>query len=172
MNKNQQKIHYIINLLTEGDQKKWVKQQVLFALIYHFIKLNVFKEYDYAPTPFIWEDEIKFINISYEAVNDLNELLDNNYLHEILLSVRGLNDFIVGYSIGRSISYNFDEEDKLVIDKTLLEDGKLKKIEIVKDGIVIKSGDGELKIEITKIDKIPYKSKSYIMKVSLWDSNI
>ncbi|ADC69407.1 conserved hypothetical protein [Methanocaldococcus sp. FS406-22] len=172
MNENQQKIHYIINLLTNGDKKKWVKQTVLFALIYYFIKLNVFRGYDYAPTPFMWEDEIKFINISYEAINDLNFLLDNNYLNEILLSVRGLNEFIVGYSIGRKIDYNFSQKDKEIIDNTLLEDEKLKEIQITKNGIIIKSKNEEIKINITKIDKISYKSKSHIMKVSLWDSNI
>jgi hypothetical protein len=172
LSENQQKIHYIINLLTNGNKKKWVKQTVLFALIYYFIKLNVFRGYDYAPTPFMWEDEIKFINISYEAINDLNFLLDNNYLNEILLSVRGLNEFIVGYSIGRKIDYNFSQKDKEIIDNTLLEDEKLKEIQITKNGIIIKSKNEEIKINITKIDKISYKSKSHIMKVSLWDSNI
>jgi len=172
MNENQQKLHYIINLLTNGNKKKWVKQTVLFALIYYFIKLNVFRGYDYAPTPFMWEDEIKFINISYEAINDLNFLLDNNYLNEILLSVRGLNEFIVGYSISRKIDYNFSQKDKEIIDNTLLEDEKLKEIQITKNGIIIKSKNEEIKINITKIDKISYKSKSHIMKVSLWDSNI
>ncbi|AIJ04955.1 hypothetical protein JH146_0104 [Methanocaldococcus bathoardescens] len=165
MNENQQKIHYIVNLLTDGNKKKWVKQTVLFALIYHFIKLGIFREYDYAPTPFMWEDEIKFINISYDAINDLNFLLDNNYLNEILLSVKGLNEFIVGYSVGKKIDYNFNPKDKEIIDKTLLENGKLKDIYVTKNGIIIKSKNEKLEIKITKIDKISYKSKSYIMKI-------
>ena len=164
MNENQQKLHYIINLLTNGDKKKWIKQTVLFALIYYFIKLGIFKGYDYAPTPFMWEDEIKFINISYEAINDLNYLLDNNYLNEILLSVRGLNEFIVGYSIGKTVDYNFNQKDKEIIDNTLLENGHLKEIQITKNGIIIKSKE-DIEIRITNIDKISYKSKSYIMKI-------
>ncbi|XRP97049.1 hypothetical protein ACO3UB_00600 [Methanocaldococcus sp. 16A] len=173
MNENRQKIHYIINLLTNGDNKKWIKQTVLYALIYYFIKLDVFKEYDYAPTPFMWEDNIKFINISYDAINDLNYLLDNNYLNEILLSVRGLNEFIIGYSIGKKIDYNFSQKDKEIIDNTLLENGYLKEIQITEDGIIIKSKKEEnIEIKITNIDKISYKSKSYIMKVSLWDTGL
>ncbi|XRO77529.1 hypothetical protein ACO3VM_03095 [Methanocaldococcus sp. 10A] len=173
MNENRQKLHYIINLLTNGDRKKWIKQTVLYALIYYFIKLGVFKEYDYAPTPFMWEDKIKFINISYDAINDLNYLLDNNYLNEILLSVRGLNEFIIGYSIGKKIDYNFSQKDKEIIDNTLLEDGHLKDIQITEDGILIKSKKEEnIEIKITNIDKISYKSKSYIMKVSLWDTGL
>ena len=171
MNENQQKLHYIINLLTNGDRKKWVKQTVLFALIYYFIKLGIFKGYDYAPTPFMWEDEIKFINISYEAINDLNYLLDNGYLNEILLSVRGLNEFIVGYSIGKKVDYNFNQNDKKIIDNTLLENGHLKEIQITKNGIIIKSKE-DIEIKITNIDKINYKSKSYIMKVSLCDTGL
>ncbi|XRO75063.1 hypothetical protein ACO3TA_06700 [Methanocaldococcus sp. 28A] len=172
MNENMQKLHYIINLLTNGNKKKWIKQTVLYALIYYFIKLDVFKEYDYAPTPFMWEDKIKFINISYDAINDLNYLLDNNYLNEILLSVRGLNEFIIGYSIGKEIDYNFSQKDKEIIDNTLLEDGHLKEIQITEDGIIIKSKKEDIKIKITNIDKISYKSKSYIMKVSLWDTGL
>jgi hypothetical protein len=172
MNENQQKLHYIINLLTNGDRKKWIKQTVLFALIYYFIKLGIFKGYDYAPTPFMWEDEIKFINISYEAINDLNYLLDNNYLNEILLSVRGLNEFIVGYSIGKKVDYNFNQKDKEIIDNTLLENGHLKEIQITKNGIIIKSKEEDIEIKITNIDKISYKSKSYIMKVSLCDTGL
>ena len=172
MNENQQKLHYIINLLTNGDRKKWIKQTVLFALIYYFIKLGIFKDYDYAPTPFMWEDEIKFINISYEAINDLNYLLDNNYLNEILLSVRGLNEFIVGYSIGKKVDYNFNQKDKEIIDNTLLENGHLKEIQITKNGIIIKSKKEDIEIKITNIDKISYKSKSYIMKVSLCDTGL
>jgi hypothetical protein len=172
MNENQQKLHYIINLLTNGDRKKWVKQTVLFALIYYFIKLGIFKDYDYAPTPFIWDDKIKFINISYDAINDLNYLLDNNYLNEILLSVRGLNEFIVGYSIGKKINYTFNQNDKKVIDNTLLENGDIKEIQITENGIIIKSEKEDIDIKITKIDKINYKSKSYIMKVSLWETAI
>jgi len=172
MDENKQKIHYIINLLTNGDKKRWVKQTVLFALIYYFIKLGVLKGYDYAPTPFMWEDEIKFINISYDAINDLNFLLDNNYLNEILLSVKGLNEFIVGYSVGKKIDYNFNQKDKEIIDKTLLENGKLKEIQITEDGIIIKSKREDVEIKITNIDKISYKSKSYIMKVSLWDTGL
>ncbi|ACV24368.1 hypothetical protein [Methanocaldococcus fervens] len=172
LSENQQKIHYIINLLTNGGKKKWVKQTVLFALIYYFIKLGIFRGYDYAPTPFMWEDKIKFINISYDAINDLNFLLDNNYLNEILLSVKGLNEFIVGYSIRKKIDYNFNPKDKEIIDNTLFENGNLKEIQITEDGAIIKSKKEDIEIKITNIDKISYKSKSYIMKVSLWDSNI
>ncbi|CAB3288337.1 conserved protein of unknown function [Methanocaldococcus lauensis] len=174
MNENQQKIHYIVNLLTNGDRKKGLRQIVLLTLIYYFIKLNVFKDYDYAPTPFMWNDKIKFINISYEALKDINFLLDNGYLNEILLSVIGVNDFVVGYSIGKKIEYKFNVEDKEVIDRTLLEDdGKIKDIEITDNGIIIKSKDGNnIEIKITKIKKIKYKSREYKMKVSLWDTKL
>ncbi|CAB3289331.1 conserved protein of unknown function [Methanocaldococcus lauensis] len=174
MNENQQKIHYIVNLLTNGDRKKGLRQIVLLTLIYYFIKLNVFKDYDYAPTPFIWNDKIKFINISYEALKDINFLLDNGYLNEILLSVIGVNDFVVGYSIGKKIEYKFNVEDKEVIDRALLEDdGKIKDIEITDNGIIIKSKDGNnIEINITKIKKIKYKSREYKMKVSLWDTKL
>ncbi|MEO2116936.1 MAG: hypothetical protein ABGW92_00810 [Methanocaldococcus sp.] len=175
MDENKQKLHYMINLLTNGDKRRWVRQTVLFALIYYFIKLKVFKGYDYAPTPFMWEDEIKFINISYEAINDLNYLLDSGYLNEILLSVRGLNDFIVGYNIGKKIDYNFNKEDREMIDNTLLDDDKnLKEIQITKEGIILKSKSGceVIEIKITDIDKIEYKSKSYTLKVLLCDTGM
>ncbi len=174
MNENQQKIHYIINLLTNGDKRKGLRQIVLFALIYYFIKLKVFKDYDYSPTPFMWEDKIKFINISYEALKDINFLLDTGYLNEILMSVIGVNEFIVGYSIGKKIEYKFNIEDKKVIDRSLLEEnGKIKNIEITDNGIIIKSKDGDnVEINITQIDKIKYKSREYKMKVSLWDTKL
>ncbi|ENN95754.1 hypothetical protein J422_06130 [Methanocaldococcus villosus KIN24-T80] len=168
MDENKQKLHYIIYLLTRDD-KKWVRQIVVFALIYYFIKLKVLS-YTYAPMPYIWQDKIKFINISYDALEDLNFLLDNGYISEILLSIKGLNEFIVGYKIGKSLNYNFSEKDKEIIEKTILdENGNLKEIIITENGIKIKSKEGDLDIILTELERIKYKSKSYIMKVSLWD---
>ena len=49
-----------------------------------------------------------------------------------------------------------------------IEDGKVKPIELTDSGVVIKSKRGEdLRIDITKLKTISYKSKSYMLGVSL-----
>ncbi|AEF97121.1 hypothetical protein [Methanotorris igneus] len=164
---NQKRLHYLIYLYTHNNRDSWIRQEVLFALIYFFIKNGVFDEpYDYSPSPYMWDDKPIYINISYEAMNDLDYLLDNEYIYEILLSTRGLNIPVKGYRIAKLVEYDFPNKEE--IDKVLIEDGKVKPVELTDNGIVIKSKKGDdLRIDITKLGTVPYKSKSYILGVSL-----
>ena len=99
-------------------------------------------------------------------MNDLDYLLDNEYIYEILLSTRGLNIPVKGYRVAKPIEYNFQNKEE--INKILIEDGKVKPRELSDSGVVIKSKRGEdLRIDITKLKTISYKSKSYMLGVSL-----
>ncbi|WP_423792576.1 hypothetical protein ACPB8Q_07625 [Methanocaldococcus indicus] len=153
LNKNQKIMHYIIHLLSKDD--KWVRREVVLALIYYFSEKG-YLDYKCSPMPHIWNDKIKFINISYEALEDLNYIIKNNYIQEILLSVRGLSLFIVGYKAKNNI--NYDNLEYLEDIKNFL---KNKEIKIVENGIKV----GDVEIDITEIKPVSFKSKSYIMEL-------
>ncbi len=155
MDENKEKLHFIIYTLTKGNKNKWVRREVILALIYYFSQQNILN-YFCTPTPSIWKDKIKFINISYEAITDLNYLLDNEYIAEILLSVRGLSIFIVGYSIKKYIDYSFPEEEQRKI-REVIED---KEIIITDNGIIIDN----LEIDLTNLKKVKYTAKPYIIR--------
>ncbi|WP_456471563.1 hypothetical protein [Methanocaldococcus sp.] len=161
-----EKIHYLIYLLTNGDKKRWVRQEVVFGVIYYLTKKGIF-DYIFSPSPYYWVDGVKFINYSYEVLNDINILVNEMYLNEILLSVRGFSDFIVGYGINKTLEYNFKEKEE--INKILLdENGELKKISLTSNGIVI----GDESVDLTEFEKVDYNCKAYNLKVSIWESKI
>ncbi len=154
LSENQKRILYLINLYTKNDKTSWIREETLFGLIYYFVKNNVFDEpYDYAPSPYLWNGEIKYINISHEALFDLDFLLENELCYEILLSTKNLNYFIRGYRIGNiklDKSYEKYKKDFSV----LFEGDKLKEITLYENGIKI---GNDIVVDITEINDIKFK---------------
>ncbi|WP_456418886.1 hypothetical protein [Methanocaldococcus infernus] len=162
------KLYYTIYILTEGDKRKWVRQEVLIAILYYLTNKGIFN-YLFSPSPYYWLDRIKFINYSYEIFDDLNILVNNEIVNELLVSVRGHGEFIIGYSINKILDDVINDKELEVIKNLLLdENGKLKKIKLESDGLIL----GDEKIEITKLKKIDYSTKPYRLKVSLWITKI
>jgi len=73
LSENQKRILYLINLYTQNNQNSWIREETLLGLIYYFVKNGVFDEpYDYAPSPYLWNGEIKFkpaANSQYGRLN-------------------------------------------------------------------------------------------------------
>ncbi len=154
LSENQKRILYLISLYTQNDENCWIREETLLGLIYYFVKNNTFDEpYDYAPSPYIWNGEIKYINISHEALFDLDLLLENELCYEILLSAKNLNYFIRGYRIG---NIKLDESyEKYKKDFSVLFDGnKPKEITLHKNGIKI---GNDILVDITEINDIKFK---------------
>ena len=154
LSENQKRILYLINLYTQNDENSWIREETLLGLIYYFVKNGVFDEpYDYAPSPYLWNGEIKYINISHEALFDLDFLLENELCYEILLSAKNLNYFIRGYRIG---SFRLDKSfDKYKEEFSILFDnGKLKEVTLYENGIKIGK---DITVDITKLNDINFR---------------
>jgi hypothetical protein len=154
LSENQKRILYLINLYTQNNQNSWIREETLLGLIYYFVKRGVFDEpYDYAPSPYLWNGEIKYINISHEALFDLDFLLENELCYEILLSAKNLNYFIKGYRIGNfKLDNTFDKyKDEFSI---LFDNDKLKEVTLYKKGIKI---GNDVIVDITKLNDINFR---------------
>ena len=153
LTENQKRILYLIHLFTKNKETLWIREETLLGLIYYFVKKNVFDEpYDYAPSPYLWNGEIKYINISHEALFDLDRLLENEICYEILLSAKNLNYFIRGYRIGNiKLDYTYEKYNKEFSD--LFDGNKLKKITLYENGIKI----GNTFVDMTKIRDVKFK---------------
>jgi hypothetical protein len=154
LSENQKRILYLINLYTQNNQNSWIREETLLGLIYYFVKSGVFDEpYDYAPSPYLWNGEIKYINISHEALFDLDFLLENELCYEILLSAKNLNYFIKGYKIGNfKLDNTFDKyKDEFSI---LFDNDKLKEVTLYKKGIKI---GNDVIVDITKLNDINFR---------------
>ncbi|MBD3226933.1 MAG: hypothetical protein GF329_01995 [Candidatus Lokiarchaeota archaeon] len=165
---------YIIAEYTKKDERYGVyavKDLPLKALIYYGIIKNVL-DYDYAPQSVMYQDNRRYLNISQEGEDDLNDLRDEGLLNRIRLATKS-HSFIYAYSLTeKGIKYidKISEEDKKAVDSIVkckcskIYDIKIKPeiilFECISCGISFNS-------EITDIEDVAYKSTPFKIKTQL-----
>jgi hypothetical protein len=110
LTRDQQILLYTIDYLTkwmvsdehilknEGD-KVWIKELPLWAIMYYQITHGSYETYDYAPTPIQFFGRSSFtINLSYEGVDDVEDLRELDILEKIRLST-SQHGFVTAYRI-------------------------------------------------------------------------
>lgn len=110
LTRDQQILLYTIDYLTKwvrgGDhfletnnEKIWVKELPLWAVIYYQIVKGTYETYDYAPTSIQFFGRSSFtVNVSYEGVDDIEDLRELDILEKIRLST-SQHGFVTAYRI-------------------------------------------------------------------------
>ncbi len=110
LTRDQQLLLHTIDYLTKwvkgGDhylqtdsEKVWVKELPLWAVIYYQIVKGSYESYDYAPTSIQFFGRSSFtVNLSYEGVDDIEDLRELEILEKIRLST-SQHGFVTAYRI-------------------------------------------------------------------------
>ncbi|MHA1345915.1 MAG: hypothetical protein ACTSVO_13125 [Candidatus Heimdallarchaeaceae archaeon] len=87
------------HILKSEEDKVWIKELPLWAIIYYQITHGSYETYDYAPTSIQFFGRSSFtVNLSYEGVDDIEDLRELDILEKIRLST-SKHGFVTAYRI-------------------------------------------------------------------------
>ncbi|MFX0136309.1 MAG: hypothetical protein ACFFDN_21895 [Candidatus Hodarchaeota archaeon] len=138
-----------------------IKELPVLSLIFKGI-LNNILDYDYAPQSVMYMDNRRFLNISREGEDDLDDLRDVKLLKKIRLATQR-HVFIYAYNLTESgIKYldSIPREDKDAIDHLVYcKCGNLYNIQVQPEGVFMICNKCNIKIDtgITDIEDVAYK---------------
>ena len=110
LTRDQQILLYTIDYMTKwvrgGDhflqipeERTWIKELPLWAVIYYQIVKGTYETYDYAPTSIQFFGRSSFtVNLSYEGVDDIEDLRELEIIDKIRLST-SQHGFVTAYRI-------------------------------------------------------------------------
>lgn len=165
---------YMIAEFTKQDGKYGVlafKALPLKALIFKGIIDGVF-DYDYAPQSIMYMDNRRFLNISREGEDDLDDLRDINLLNKIRLATKR-HVFIYAYNLtkeGINFLNNIPNEDKKIVNELIFcKCGRLYNLIVTVDGIFLICTYCNVKIdtEVTDIEDVSYKCSPIYIRTKL-----
>ncbi|MHA1750901.1 MAG: hypothetical protein ACTSYZ_00900 [Candidatus Helarchaeota archaeon] len=148
-----------------------IKDLPLKALIYYGIINKIF-DYDYAPLSIMYMDNRRFLNVSQEGEDDLNDLRDLGLLNKIRIATRS-HTFIYAYSLtNNGIKYlkEIKSDDKIAVDSKLkCKCGRTYEIKVLLSGIYFTCSTCNVNInsQITDIEDVAYKCVPLIIKTQL-----
>ena len=140
--------------------KKVIKDLPLRGLIFKGIIDKVF-DYDYAPTSVFYIDNRRYINVSQEGEDDLNDLREVGLLRKIRLATRR-HSYIYCYGLtkkGIEFLNNISIEDKNAVEKLIkCECGEIFNVLVRDSGIFLKCTNcgNMLNTGITSIEDVSY----------------
>lgn len=150
---------------TRHDEETWLKKIPLMALIHRGIKMNIFKNYDFAPTLVEYMDTTRYANISKEGEDDIADLREMGLLERLKLATSHYI-YVSAYRIthkGKKIVTTIERIHHDAVNKLLncKKCGSGYSIEARDDStylICIKCKK-EKKVDIFQIEELPYASK-------------
>ena len=178
MTQQMKRLLYLIAQLTKKDGqygKLVVKDLPLKALIFRGI-LDKVLDYDYSPQSIYYIENRRYINVSQEGIDDLNDLRELHLLYKIRLATKR-HFYIYSYGISKEgIRYldKISEEDKSVVDKLVkCECGEIFDVIIKKTGIFLKCQNcgNIIDTEVTAIEDVPYKCTPISISTALTKKN-
>lgn len=167
-------LHLIAEYTKENDKygELAIKDLPLKALIYYGIIKGVL-DYDYAPMSIMYMENRRYLNVSQEGEDDLNDLRDLGLLNKIRLGTKR-HIYIYSYLISpKGVEYlkNISDEDKSKIDNVIKckKCNKIYDIQIKQEGIffICDECNEEIDSEITDIEDVAYRSKPIKIKTFL-----
>ena len=168
---DQSRLLYLISLYSrpsEKDDEKviWVRETALRALMYEGIVKKVFS-WDYAPASILTADGRRFVNISQEGEDDINDLRELGLIDALKLST-SRHYYITAYCVskkGLSEVVKLSKSDKQVIDDLIkCKCGGSVKAEEKEGAVVLKcdSCKAEEPSGMMDVEDVSYVSKAYI----------
>ncbi len=161
---------------TEG-KKVWIKELPLWAIMYYQITNGSYETYDYAPTPIQFFGRSCFtVNLSYEGVDDIEDLRELDILEKIRLST-SKHGFVTVYRITETGDKYLKKIPKEVIDeveKLFFCENCAKRMQFYMNmgdnpTVVIDCPDcdeSDVNLDFLESEDVSYKSKPYFLKIS------
>ncbi|MHA1298178.1 MAG: hypothetical protein ACTSO9_01910 [Candidatus Helarchaeota archaeon] len=172
--KQMKRLLYMIAEFTKSEGKYGklaIKELPIKALIFKGIIDEVF-DYDYAPQSIMYMDNRRFLNISREGEDDLDDLRDEKLLNKIRLATQR-HVFIYAFNLTQEgIEYlqKIPKVDKEAVNKLIYCKCKnLYNISVQKEGIflICEKCNVEINTEITEIEDVAYKCAPLKIKTRL-----
>ena len=148
-----------------------IKDLSLKALI-HTAIIKKALDYDYAPASLMYMENRRYLNISQEGEDDLNDLRDLGFLNKVRLATKS-HSFIYAFILtekGIQFLNSIPKEDCESIDSIIkCNCGTNFDIKISKEGIFFICEKCNLKIDswITEIEDVAYKSIPFKIRTRL-----
>lgn len=148
-----------------------IKELPVKTLIFKGIIENIF-DYDYAPQSLMYIDNRRYLNISQEGVDDLEDLRELGFIQKIRLATKRHN-YIYSYSLtpeGIQYLQSISIDDKNAVDQFInCTCGNLYDIVVLPEDVVLTCDKCNIKIntEITEIEDVKYKSVPAALKTRL-----
>ena len=157
----------------EGDKygELIIKELPLKAIIFKGIIDKVF-DYDYAPISQMYIESRRYLNISQEGEDDLNDLREIGLLNKIRLATKK-HFYIYSYEITqKGIDYldKIPEKDKKSVERLIFcPCGERYEVPILEIGVFLKCEKDILFINtgITEIEDVSYESKPIFISTGL-----
>ncbi|MHA1201234.1 MAG: hypothetical protein ACTSQ4_01775 [Candidatus Heimdallarchaeaceae archaeon] len=177
-------IHYLTkwmiddeNFLKISGEKVWIKELPLWAIMYYQITNGSYESYDYAPTPIQFFGRSCFtINLSYEGVDDIEDLRELDILEKIRLST-SKHGFVTAYritAIGEEYLKNIPKEVVDEVEKLFFCENCVKRMQFYMNmgdnpTVVIDCpdcDDSDVHLDFLESEDVSYRSKPYFLKIS------
>lgn len=177
LTKEHRRLLYLLYILTPSEHPEevvWVKDLPLKALLYEGIIQGVF-DWDYAPQSIIFHGKRKFINVSQEGEDDINDLREMGLVDKLRLSTSE-HTHINAFKLSEKGQEKIDDiaQDDRVPVEHLINCPACKK---VREAIVEKKRayfmcnhcHKETKIDLLEIEDVPYVTEAYMPEICLLD---
>jgi len=118
----------------DDEYDHYIKDYALFSIVYDLITRGIL-DYDYSSRLILWKGAYVFMNISQEAISDLEFLVSKGLIQKIKFSTRG-HLYVIGYRItdkGLEIVNGYEKHFNEVRDALTCECGRLMSITIEDD---------------------------------------
>jgi len=138
----------------------FIKEYALFAII-HYLILKKVLDYDYASRLKLWKGgSYAFVNISQEAIADLDYLINCSLVNKIRFSTRD-HIYTIGYGITKMAIKMLDEKYRDIVEKVrahLFVNGVLKKLVVEDDDAYLVYGENKEPIGCLRTEDVSYIS--------------
>ena len=160
--RDMKRLLYLVSAYTNKDGKygkSVIKDLPIRGLIFKGVLEKIF-DYDYAPTSVFYIDNRRYINVSQEGEDDLNDLRELGLLKKIRLATRR-HFYIYCYGLtkkGVNFLHEISAEDRAAVDQLIKCDcGKIFDVLVKEAGIFMKCDCGNmLNTQITEIEDVSY----------------
>jgi len=166
-------LYLIAEYTKKGDEygKLIIKELPLKAIIFKGI-IDKVLDYDYAPISQMYIESRRYLNISQEGKDDLNDLRELGFLNKIRLATKK-HFYIYSYELTeKGIKYLnvIPEEDKKAMERLIFcPCGERYEIPVLEIGVFMKCEKDHLFINtgITEIEDVSYESKPIYISTGL-----
>ncbi len=187
LTKDQEFLLYTIDYLTKWmvsnehvssniGNRVWIKELPLWAIIYYQITHGSYETFDYAPTSIQFFGRSSFtINLSYEAVDDIEDLRESDILEKIRLST-SQHGFVTAYritEIGNAYLKNIPQDVINEVSKLFFCECCQKQLHFYMNmgdnpSVLLDCPDcdvSDVYLDFLKSEDVSYKSKPYFLKI-------
>ena len=175
LTREQGRLLYLIHLLTRSDSEDevvWVKDLPLKALLYQGIVHGIF-DWDYAPQSVLFHGRRKFINVTQEGEDDINDLREIGFVDKLRLSTSE-HTHINAYRLskeGLEAVEGIPEDDQSAVEDLIICPNCQKARDVFVEAseayFICKECNVKTPIDLLGIEDVPYITEPFMPRIAL-----